>query len=708
MYITNIWVCIIFLRLDNALALPKVVLFDRTGLQDSIPNDYPLQQKQYDEYLMGYTTEPEQNFDLSKIPKDLVRNKEAIENVKNILENEGFTKTGVFDLLDYDMRYQTTALYDMFSAVLDWNVLRKVVDYMKNKVHPEQLTYALAVTVYHHPRFIRLAPPNWFEVFPNYLLPATSLRELYKSKMEGKNETLVYVNIANQTVHGKNGYFNPFDDVDEESKLKYFREDMGLSNMFLNWHLHFPTWKNFSASILTESWEDRGHLFYYFHQQLLARYNLERINNRLKPVDRMSWSNVEMSRYIPDLLDNEGVPILGRHTGKPDPHNTWWERIQEMENLEQRIQDVVDSNLVLNKYHHKLEPLKEGHEIYQLGNTLLGTDNSSHPEFYGSYFFGGMDTVSIMGKGDIPEHKEPGLFLKMLTSLRDPMFYQFLENTISYVAQYIYTYMNNYQEIDSLYNYDGLVLDSVDMNNRLTTHFAYEEIDVTRAVDLAAGETIDDVKYRAKVLKLKHRPFSYTINITKYIKPTEVEKTNDLVMFRLFLGPKLDWRGRDFPFSQARQYFIEIDRFPIELVKGHNSIKRSSLNSTVYVNNGALNYAFVEDRVREGKVKKNDWDLSIFNEISYCGFPNDLMLPKGEKHGTPFRLIGLITPFTLGTQNGVVRDFKSFPLCGQPRFMDHWTGFPFDRVAGITEETFRAPFAIHKEITIYHTSRDNK
>lgn len=84
------------------------------------------------------------------------------------------------------------------------------------------------------------------------------------------------------------------------------------------------------------------------------------------------------------------------------------------------------------------------------------------------------------------------------------------------------------------------------------------------------------------------------------------------------------------------------------------------------------------------------------------------MLPKGEKHGTPFRLIGLITPFTLGTQNGVVRDFKSFPLCGQPRFMDHWTGFPFDRVAGITEETFRAPFAIHKEITIYHTSRDNK
>lgn len=57
---------------------------------------------------------------------------------------------------------------------------------MKNKVHPEQLTYALAVTVYHHPRFIRLAPPNWFEVFPNYLLPATSLRELYKSKMEGK------------------------------------------------------------------------------------------------------------------------------------------------------------------------------------------------------------------------------------------------------------------------------------------------------------------------------------------------------------------------------------------------------------------------------------------------------------------------------------------------------------------------------------------
>lgn len=70
-------------------------------------------------------------------------------------------------------------------------------------------------------------------------------------------------------------------DLDPEHRLWYFREDLGINLHHWHWHLVYP----FEASDRSIVAKDRrGELFYYMHQQVIARYNAERFSNNLARV----------------------------------------------------------------------------------------------------------------------------------------------------------------------------------------------------------------------------------------------------------------------------------------------------------------------------------------------------------------------------------------------------------------------------------------
>lgn len=56
---------------------------------------------------------------------------------------------------------------------------------------------------------------------------------------------------------------------EEEAKLAYFREDFALNQHHWTWHLVYP---NEGPMYIMESRSRRGELFYYMHQQILARW----------------------------------------------------------------------------------------------------------------------------------------------------------------------------------------------------------------------------------------------------------------------------------------------------------------------------------------------------------------------------------------------------------------------------------------------------
>lgn len=59
-------------------------------------------------------------------------------------------------------------------------------------------------------------------------------------------------------------------DAEPEHRLAYFREDLGINLHHWHWHLVYP----FSGTEEVVRKDRRGELFYFMHQQIVARYIL--------------------------------------------------------------------------------------------------------------------------------------------------------------------------------------------------------------------------------------------------------------------------------------------------------------------------------------------------------------------------------------------------------------------------------------------------
>lgn len=59
-------------------------------------------------------------------------------------------------------------------------------------------------------------------------------------------------------------------DLDEEHRVAYWREDIGINLHHWHWHLVYP-YELSETHINIVNKDRRGELFYYMHHQILAR-----------------------------------------------------------------------------------------------------------------------------------------------------------------------------------------------------------------------------------------------------------------------------------------------------------------------------------------------------------------------------------------------------------------------------------------------------
>jgi hypothetical protein len=95
---------------------------------------------------------------------------------------------------------------------------------------------------------------------------------------------------------------------------------------------------------------------------------------------------------------------------------------------------------------------------------------------------------------------------------------------------------------------------------------------------------------------------------------------------------------------------------------------------------------------------------------NYCGFPENLLLPKGQKGGEAFTFYVLLTPYVKQDDHDFQPyDYKAFSYCGVG--LDHKypddkpLGFPFDRK--ILSKEFYTPNMIFKDVLIFHKKHDD-
>ncbi|KAL1123477.1 hypothetical protein AAG570_002557, partial [Ranatra chinensis] len=267
-----------------------------------------------------------------------------------------------------------------------------------------------------------------------------------------------------------------------------------------------------------------------------------------------------------------------------------------------------------------------------------------------------------------------------LTAARDPAFYMFL-NRLMYIFKHHKDAMPAYTKNDL--HFPGVKIESVEVS-KLITYFDHFDIDATYGLPIPADKSYKDYHYFGMQSRLNHKPFTYKLTVSSD-HPTDA-------IVRIFIGPKFDSEDHPLTLDEAREAYVELDRFAVKLTKGETVIERNSKEST----------AFTEDK--EGirsmytRVKNSiETKETFYVTDSYtCGMPERLMIPKGSHDGRHFMMYMMVTPFEHK------RQFESPIYCGGSQYYDGLPyGFPFDRRVEY-EDVFNVPNFHREDVLVYH------
>ncbi|XP_026677618.1 phenoloxidase 1-like [Diaphorina citri] len=243
-------------------------------------------------------------------------------------------------------------------------------------MNPYMYIYALSVAILHRPDCKEIPLPAFAEVLPDKFMDKS-----------------VFVRLREEANLVDEGSRVPFEiskdysasDLDEEHRVAYFREDIGVNLHHWHWHLVYPT--DSPSNIVNK--DRRGELFYYMHQQILARYNVERLCNKLmrtrkfnnlrEPMPEAYFSkldNVNSSKTWPARFKNATLSDVNR-----DNDGLRFE-LADLDRWRDRILEAIHTGSVSTPRGERI-PLTEEKGIDILGNLMESSNLSINRKLYG-------------------------------------------------------------------------------------------------------------------------------------------------------------------------------------------------------------------------------------------------------------------------------------------------------------------------------------
>jgi hypothetical protein len=198
-----------------------------------------------------------------------------------------------------------------------------------------------------------------------------------------------------------------------------------------------------------------------------------------------------------------------------------------------------------------------------------------------------------------------------------------------------------------------------------------------------------DKMIKARQVRLNHKPFGYTMNVKSDFAGKGVVRT--------FLGPKV---RNILKLDEYRNDFWEVDQYYTDLIVGNNVIKRFSKDFFWSVKDRTT-YSELYRKMMMAIDGKEDFIYDMSE--AHCGFPDRLLLPKGNKNGKPFTLYFIITKSTK-TEREVDLKFTCGVGSGKKYFDDFARGYPFDRQIDLLD--FMTPNMYFKDVLIDHMDKD--
>jgi len=435
----------------------------------------------------------------------------------------------------------------------------------------------------------------------------------------------------------------------------------------------------------------KGELFFWAHHQLTARFDSERLSNRLDMVDPLYWDRPIVEGFAPHTTYRYG----GEFPTRPD--NIKFSdvegiiRVRDMIIHESRIVDAIDHGYIIKADGSHIN-INDAHGICHLGDIIESSLYSPNPQYYGALH---NHAHILLGRQSDPKGKfnlPPSVMEHFETATRDPAFFR--------LHKYMDGIFKEHKDSLTPYTADELsfpgVSVSASVEGTLETYFEDFEFDLKTAVD--SSETVAEVDVKAHVPRMNHKDFALNLAINN-------ENAADAhAVIRIYLCPKHDNQGIDFSLENGRWHCIEMDKFWHHLEVGANHITRKSSESSVTIPDIPSFQKLIHDA--DAAVAAG---TEVHNEafVHQCGLPNRMLLPKGTPEGMDFVLSVVVNDATGDDYETMENSHRSHSQCGVSgqKYPDHRPmGFPYDRMVP-DERLFIQPNINVQDVKVFHTEQ---
>ncbi|XP_067629385.1 phenoloxidase 2 [Eurosta solidaginis] len=557
-------------------------------------------------------------------------------------------------------------LIDIFVGLRSIDDLQSVAVYARDRLNPYLFNYALSVALLHRRDTKGLDLPSFAQNFPDKFVDSQVFRKV-------REEVTVVPEGSRMPITIPRDY--TASDLDPEHRLWYFREDLGINLHHWHWHLVYPFEAGDRAIVNKDR---RGELFYYMHQQVVARYNMERFSNNLARVVRFNnlrepiqegyfpkMDSLVSSRAWPPRFDDTKLADLNRELDQINLD------VADLERWRDRIFEAISQGFATDESGNRVQ-LDAVRGIDVLGNMIESSILSPNRSLYGD--FHNMGHVFISYSHD-PQHRHLESFGVMgdsATAMRDPVFYRwhaYIDDIFQEHKSRIPPYT-----LPEL-SYEGVFITGVQVSaeggrpNVLNTFWQQSDVDLSRGMDFVPRGNVF-----ARFTHLQHIPFTYTININN---DGGAQRFGTV---RIFLGPKTDERGQGMLFKDQRLMMIELDKFVVSLNPGPNTIRRRSTESSVTT---PFERTFRNlDFNRPAAGSPNELEFNFCG----CGWPNHMLIPKGLPEGLGCELFVMVSNYDQDRIEqqlvGSCSDAASYCGVRDRLYPDRRPmGFPFDRLS---------------------------
>lgn len=565
-------------------------------------------------------------------------------------------------------------LIEVFYSAKDFDDFIHLAEQARTFVNSTLFAFAAEVAILHRLDSRGVIVPPIQEVFADRFVPADTLIKAFSTATTKPigDESDVIVDV-----HATGNVLDP------EYKLAYYREDIGVNAHHWHWHVVYPS--VYDSKFFGKPKDRKGELFYYMHQQMCARYDCERLSNGLNRMIPFHNFEEPLEGYAAHLTHIAS----GRHYA-PRPsglamHDLRSVDVQDMQRWTERILEAIHLGKVIDEQGNDII-LDEEHGADIIGSLIESSYDSKNRNFYGNLHNWGHVMMAYIHDPDGRFRETPGVMNDTATSLRDPIFYRFhrfIDNVFQEYKKTLPVYTK-----DNL-NFQGIEITDVTVNakipNVIHTFFREDELELSHCFQFGTPASV-----RARYHHLDHESFSYIISANN---ASSEEKSATV---RIFLAPKYDELGNEIKLDEQRRLYVEMDKFHYELRPGKNTIVRSSTDSSVTISS---TYTFKE--LLHGEDLREDR-----SEFCSCGWPQHLLVPKGNDKGMTFDLFVMITD---GDKDRVPTTGKTLctdalSYCGvmDEKYPDKRAmGYPFDRtIVAESHDEFLTPNMKVSNITV--------